>query len=178
MKVRSNLKSQRGSPKNLICFYEIAGQIIGGTNLANIQSQIKRNRQNEKRRLRNRDFRGAARSAVKDALAAMTAGADSQAAIATALSALDKAAQKGAIHQRNAARRKSRLIKRLSALGQRPAVGAPPGTGDRTSEAAQTTPKSAKRGASATQAKTKPEAKKPTAKTPAKKATAKKTTKK
>jgi small subunit ribosomal protein S20 len=92
--------------------------------LANIQSQIKRNRQNEKRRLRNRDFRGAARTAVKDALAAISTGQEPQAAVAHAISALDKAAQKGAIHQRNAARRKSRLIKRLSAQGGAP-VSAP-----------------------------------------------------
>ena len=92
--------------------------------MANIQSQIKRNRQNEKRRLRNRDFRGAARTAVKDALAAISTGQDSQAAVALAISALDKAAQKGAIHQRNAARRKSRLIKRLSGPGVAP-ISAP-----------------------------------------------------
>lgn len=147
--------------------------------MANIQSQIKRNRQNEKRRLRNRDFRGAARSAVKDALAAMTAGADSQTAVDRAISALDKAAQKGAIHQRNAARRKSRLIKRLSALGQRPDVVSAPGASPGASAAEQkTVAKSAKRTASAAQAKAKPEAKKPAAKTAAKKATAKKTTKK
>ena len=132
--------------------------------MANIQSQIKRNRQNEKRRLRNRDFRGAARTAVKDALAAITTGQDSQAAVALAISALDKAAQKGAIHQRNAARRKSRLIKRLSAPSVAP-VPAP-----------------VKRGAAAPKpAETKvaePKSKKGTAKAAAKKAPAKKTTKK
>jgi len=86
--------------------------------LANIQSQKKRNRQNEKRRLRNRDFRGAARSAVRDALTAIESGQESQAAVAAAVRKLDKAAQKGAVHQRNAARRKSRLVKRLMAAGQ------------------------------------------------------------
>ena len=44
--------------------------------MANIQSQIKRNRQNEKRRLRNRDTRQAARSAVRDAVTTLTAGED------------------------------------------------------------------------------------------------------
>ncbi len=82
--------------------------------MANIKSQIKRNRQNEKRRLRNRNFRGAARTAVKDAHSALTSDADRQASVAAAISALDKAAQKGAIHPRNAARRKSRLMKQLA----------------------------------------------------------------
>jgi small subunit ribosomal protein S20 len=85
--------------------------------LANIKSQIKRNHQNEKRRLRNRDYRGSARTAVKDARAALTGGQDSQASVMAAISALDKAAQKGAIHPRNAARRKGRLMKQLAALG-------------------------------------------------------------
>lgn len=74
--------------------------------MANIKSQIKRNKQNEKKRLRNRTFRGAARTAVKDARKEMTEGE-----VKIAVSALDKAAEKGAIHPRNAARRKSRLMK-------------------------------------------------------------------
>ena len=53
--------------------------------MANIQSQIKRNRQNEKRRLRNRDTRGAARSAVRVAFTSLTAGEDSQASVAAAI---------------------------------------------------------------------------------------------
>jgi small subunit ribosomal protein S20 len=95
--------------------------------LANIKSQIKRNHQNEKRRLRNRDFRGAARTAVKDARASLASGQDTPAAIMAAVSALDKAAQKGAIHARNAARRKGRLMKHLAMLGMQPApAGAGP----------------------------------------------------
>ncbi len=86
--------------------------------MANIKSQIKRNRQNEKRRLRNRNFRGAARTAIKDAHASLTEGADSKASVLAAISALDRAAQKGAIHRRNAARRKSRLMKQLGAAAQ------------------------------------------------------------
>ncbi len=85
--------------------------------MANIKSQIKRNRQNEKRRLRNRNYRGAARTAVKDARAALGTGQDTPAAVKAAISALDTAAQKGAIHPRNAARRKGRLMKHLAALG-------------------------------------------------------------
>ncbi len=89
-------------------------QSSGGTTLANIKSQIKRNRQNEKRRLRNRNFRGAARTAVKDAHTALTSGTEGKAAVLAAVSSLDRAAKKGAIHPRNAARRKSRLMKQLS----------------------------------------------------------------
>ena len=92
--------------------------------MANIKSQIKRNRQNEKRRLRNRDFRGAARTAVKSAHTALDSGQETQASVMAAVSALDKAAQKGAIHPRNAARRKGRLMQLLSALGLRPAPAA------------------------------------------------------
>jgi small subunit ribosomal protein S20 len=86
--------------------------------LANIKSQIKRNRQNEKRRLRNRYYRGAARTAIKDARQAIEAGSLEEARVETtkAIRRLDKAAQKGTLHKKNAARRKSRLIKHLSAL--------------------------------------------------------------
>jgi small subunit ribosomal protein S20 len=85
--------------------------------LANIPSQIKRNRQNEKRRLRNRDVRGSARSAVKGVVANMSAEQPSAEGLDRAIRLLDRAAGKGAIHRRNAARRKSRLLKRMAALG-------------------------------------------------------------
>jgi len=86
--------------------------------LANIKSQIKRNKQNEKRRLRNRFFSGRARTFVKRARLAIEAGEKEGAIEATqvAISALDKAAEKGIIHKNNAARRKSRLMKHLAAL--------------------------------------------------------------
>jgi len=86
--------------------------------LANIKSQIKRNKQNEKRRLRNRVYRGQARVAVRDARAAMEGynAEETKAAVFAAVSALDKAAEKGVIHRRNASRRKGRLMKKLAAL--------------------------------------------------------------
>jgi len=85
--------------------------------LANIKSQIKRNRQNEKRRLRNRAVRGTARAAVRDARAAILAGdATSKEAVLAAISRLDKAAERGVIHKNNAARRKSRLMKALATV--------------------------------------------------------------
>jgi len=86
--------------------------------LANIKSQIKRNKQNEKRRLRNRGYRGTARVAVREARAAMDSGDTDEAktAVLEAVSALDKAAEKGVIHKNNASRRKGRLMKQLAAL--------------------------------------------------------------
>lgn len=79
--------------------------------MANIKSQIKRNRQNEKRRLRNRAVRGMFRSAIRDARSTIETGALDQDALANAISQIDKAVSKGVIHKNNAARRKSRLIK-------------------------------------------------------------------
>jgi small subunit ribosomal protein S20 len=85
--------------------------------LANIKSQIKRNRQNEKRRLRNRTARGGARSAVNLARTAFDTGSpETKDAVLKAISALDKAAGKGVIHKNNAARRKGRLMKRLASF--------------------------------------------------------------
>jgi small subunit ribosomal protein S20 len=86
--------------------------------LANIKSQIKRNKQNEKRRLRNRMYRGSTRAAVRDARSAIEAGDanESRTAVLDAISALDKAAAKGVIHKNNAARRKSRLMKHLASF--------------------------------------------------------------
>ncbi len=89
--------------------------------MANINSQMKRNRQNEKRRLRNRIFRGAARTAVKNARAAIATGGESQAAVLAAIRVLDRAAGKGILHPRNAARRKSRLMKALNRAMAHPA---------------------------------------------------------
>lgn len=86
--------------------------------MANIKSQIKRNRQNEKRRVHNRVFRGRARTLIAKAQTAIESGSQDTAAEAVrmAISSLDKAAEKGVIHKNNAARRKSRLMKRLSQL--------------------------------------------------------------
>lgn len=86
--------------------------------MANIQSAIKRNKQNEKRRQKNRVFRGEARTFVKKARVAIESAnkEEAQAKVLDAVKALDKAASKGIIHKNNAARRKSRLMKQLVAL--------------------------------------------------------------
>ena len=88
--------------------------------MPNIKSQAKRLRQNEKRRLRNRYFRGRARTFIKKARKAMDEGNPDAARefTAQAIKALDKAAEKGILHKNNVARRKSRLMKRLAAFEQ------------------------------------------------------------
>ena len=96
--------------------------------MANIKSQIKRNRQNEKRRINNRNVRGAARTAVNQARAAFSEGnPETKEAVLKAISAIDKAAEKGVIHKNNAARRKGRLMKKLASFenGTSPAATKP-----------------------------------------------------
>lgn len=84
--------------------------------MANIKSAIKRNKQNDKKRLRNRVVRGSTRTFIAKAQKNLTEGKDESAeAVRLAISSLDKAAIKGVIHKNNAARRKSRLMKRLNA---------------------------------------------------------------
>lgn len=81
--------------------------------MANHKSALKRIRSSERRRIRNRIIRGRARSFVKRTRQALEAG-DLEAArewLQQAVSALDKAAEKGVIHRNNAARRKSRLMR-------------------------------------------------------------------
>jgi small subunit ribosomal protein S20 len=86
--------------------------------LANTKSAKKRVRQNDSRRLRNRIHGGAARTRVKQARIDLESGDPAAAAesIRAAVKALDHAASKGSIHKRNAARRKSRLMKQLAQL--------------------------------------------------------------
>lgn len=88
--------------------------------MANIKSQIKRNRQNEKRRIRNRVVRGRTRTFVQKARTAIEGGTpeEAQAAALVAISELDRAAARGVIHPNNAARRKSRLMRHLAALAK------------------------------------------------------------
>lgn len=83
--------------------------------MANIASQIKRNKQNEKRRIRNKAVRSELRTRVKAAESAATEGAeDIVEATRLAMKRIDKAAAKGVIHKNEASRRKSRLAKRLA----------------------------------------------------------------
>ena len=86
--------------------------------MPNIKSAIKRVKTNEKRRALNASQRSALRSAVKVADVAI-AGTDvevAKSALINASKKLDKAVTKGLIHKNAAARKKSRLAKRLNAL--------------------------------------------------------------
>ncbi len=85
--------------------------------MANIKSQIKRNRQNEVRRLRNKAVRSELKTRVKRAVTLAPEGGDASAeATRLAIKRLDKAAAKGIIHKNQAARRKSRLMKRVASF--------------------------------------------------------------
>jgi small subunit ribosomal protein S20 len=84
--------------------------------MANIKSQIKRNRQNEAAHERNKGVRSSLKTSTKKVHASAAAG-DLDTAAASAREAgreLDKAASKGVIHKRTAARRKSRLARELN----------------------------------------------------------------
>jgi len=81
--------------------------------LANTKSAIKRMRQNERRRLRNRAMRSKLRGTIKTARGAD--GATKPAAVLEAIRALDKAVTKGVVHRNTAARKKSALARSLVA---------------------------------------------------------------
>jgi small subunit ribosomal protein S20 len=85
--------------------------------VANIKSQIKRNKQNEVRRVRNKAVRSELKTRIKTATKAVETGeATPVVAVQSAQQRLDKAASKGVIHKNQAARRKSRLMKRLNKI--------------------------------------------------------------
>jgi small subunit ribosomal protein S20 len=83
--------------------------------VANIKSQIKRNKQNERRRLRNKSVKSSLKTAVRKFDEALAAGdADTATALGReATRKLDKAASKGVIHKNQAANRKSSIARRL-----------------------------------------------------------------
>ena len=91
-----------------------------GTRVANIKSQIKRNKQNEKARQRNKAVKSELKTAVRKFREAADAGNVDEATLAmrTASVKLDKAASKGVIHKNQAANRKSALAKRVATLSQ------------------------------------------------------------
>ena len=88
--------------------------------MANIKSQIKRNRQNEKRRLRNKAVKSSLKTAIRKYNEAVEAGdaTAAQALLRDASRKLDKAASKGVIHQNQAANRKSAIAKRAAELAK------------------------------------------------------------
>ncbi|MDR1824270.1 MAG: 30S ribosomal protein S20 [Bifidobacteriaceae bacterium] len=86
--------------------------------MANIKSQIKRIRTNEKRRLRNKAVKSELKTYVRRTREAIAAGdkAAAEAALKVAARKLDKAVSKGVIHKNQAANRKSALAVRVAAL--------------------------------------------------------------
>ena len=86
--------------------------------MANIKSQIKRNRQNEAARERNKSVRSALRTSVRRFNEAVDAGETDRAKelAGQATKRLDKAASKGVIHKNQAANRKSSIAKKAAAL--------------------------------------------------------------
>lgn len=85
--------------------------------MANTRSAMKRARSSQRRRRRNQIIRTRVKTLVRQARTYIEAGdlERAQVAVGDALSALDRAANKGVIHKNNAARRKSRLMKRYNA---------------------------------------------------------------
>ena len=86
--------------------------------MANIKSQIKRNKQNEKARVRNQAVKSRLKTAVRK-FRELSESGDKDAAVAAsrdAMKALDKAASKGVIHANQAANRKSSIAKKAASL--------------------------------------------------------------
>lgn len=82
--------------------------------MANTKSAIKRMKQAESRRLKNRATRARVRGALKAARTALsTQPAEASAAVLDAVRALDRAVTKGVLHRNTAARKKSALARRL-----------------------------------------------------------------
>lgn len=85
--------------------------------MANIKSQIKRNLQNEKARVRNKAVRSELKTRTKTVIsAAAQNGENLEEATRLAIKKIDKAASKGVIHKNQAARRKSRLLKQVARI--------------------------------------------------------------
>lgn len=88
--------------------------------MANTKSAIKRIRSSERKRRINQVHRSRARTYVKNTRRLIASGElqDAEVMAQRAISALDRAAQKGIIHRNNAARRKSRLLRALNQAKQ------------------------------------------------------------
>ena len=88
--------------------------------MANIKSQIKRNKQNEKAHERNKAVKSSLKTAVRNFRDAADSGDTEKAtkAMQAACIKLDKAASKGVIHKNQAANRKSALAKRVATLNK------------------------------------------------------------
>lgn len=85
--------------------------------MANIKSQIKRNRTNEVARLRNKAAKSEIKTRIKKAVTTVSAGTETAADdLRMAVKRLDKAAARGIIHKNQASNRKARLVRRINLL--------------------------------------------------------------
>ena len=118
--VRSRLRvSPRPSPGEDTALTDLSEHTFKEyTTVANIKSQIKRIRTNEKRRLRNQAVKSELKTLVRKTREAVEAGDKeaAEAALRIAARKLDKAASKGVIHRNQAANRKSKLAKRVQSI--------------------------------------------------------------
>jgi small subunit ribosomal protein S20 len=98
--------------------------------VAHSKSALKRWRQNERHRERNKAVRSSSRTAVKNARTAIDGGdsEEAQAAVRSAISVLDKASKSNVVHKNAVARHKSRLMRRLNNIGAAPAAAPKKGT--------------------------------------------------
>jgi small subunit ribosomal protein S20 len=104
--------------------------------VANIASSKKDARRSAVRAARNRSLKSSVKTKVVKFRRAVAEGAEDTEQLAlTAVSALDRAVSKGVLHARNAARRKSRLMKRLNAAGVTEKVATKPARATRTTRA-------------------------------------------
>ena len=92
--------------------------------MPNLESAKKRIRADEKKRLRNKPVLSLTRTNIRKAEELISSGqsGEAQNAVLTAVSSLDRAAKKGVIHTKNAARRKSRLMKKMNQSQQSPSA--------------------------------------------------------
>lgn len=93
--------------------------MTGGSKLANHKSALKRARQSEIRRLRNKGYKTRVKNLVKEVQKALDANSpeDARVAFTKAVSHIQKTASKGVIHKNTAARKISRLSRRVNQLG-------------------------------------------------------------
>ena len=86
--------------------------------MANIKSQIKRNKTNEKARLRNKAVKSSLKTAIRKARVAAASGDVEKATVANreAAQKLDKAVSKGVIHKNQAANKKSALAHKVASI--------------------------------------------------------------
>ena len=84
--------------------------------MANIKSQIKRNRQTEKARQRNRAVRAELKTRIGNAMESADSGENPAEAASLAMKRIDQAAARGVLHPNTASRRKARLQKHLNSL--------------------------------------------------------------